>query len=245
MNAVYENILEAVSAGEKLLAVLIDPEKTTPHQVPFLFENIQHTPVTHVFLGGSEVEKGKTDILVKVLKENTNLPVVLFPGCENQISENADALLFLSLLSGRNPEYLIGKQVQSVPRLHKTRLEIIPTAYLLIDGGKKTSVQRVSKTEPIKPSSVDEIVHTALAGQFLGMKLIYLEAGSGALQSVPQQVVREVKKNTNLPLIVGGGIRTVTGITSAYRAGADIVVIGTAFENNPHFFNQLKTVRSS
>jgi len=244
MNVVYQNILEAASTGEKLLAVLIDPEKTTPHKVPFLFEKIKHAPVTHVFLGGSEVAKGKTDIMVKVIKENTNLPLVLFPGSENQISKDADALLFLSLLSGRNPEYLIGKHVQSIPILRKTSLEIIPTAYLLIDGGKRTSVQRVSKTQPIKSTSVNEIVYTALAGQFLGMKLIYLEAGSGALQSVPQQVVREVKKNTGLPLIVGGGIRTVAGITSVYRAGADMVVIGTAFENDPHFFNQLKTVRS-
>ncbi|NNM21913.1 MAG: geranylgeranylglyceryl phosphate synthase family protein, partial [Flavobacteriaceae bacterium] len=143
----------------------------------------------------------------------------------------ADGLLFLSLLSGRNPDYLIGQHLRSVPKLKNSGLEIIPTAYLLIDGGRESAVAKVTQTRPMSQEGVEEIVHTAMAGQFQGAQLIYLEAGSGALHPVGSKIISEVKKHTQIPLIVGGGIRSQAQQEAAYQAGADMVVMGTAFES--------------
>ena len=170
----------------------------------------------------------------------TDLPIVLFPGDVTQISKDADAILFLSLLSGRNPDYLIDKQVQAVPLLEKTQLEVISTGYILIESGKTTAVQRVTNTLPLNRTDVDAITNTAKAGELLGKKLIYLEAGSGATYEVPAEVISSVKNKIDIPLIVGGGIRTKTQIENAFIAGADMVVIGTAFEEDQQFFEQLK-----
>jgi putative glycerol-1-phosphate prenyltransferase len=161
---------------------------------------------------------------------------VLFPGNPSQISIHADGILFLSLLSGRNPDFLIEHQVKAAPILKKTDLEIIPTSYLLIESGNETAVARVSKTKPISREDYDLVVATAMAGEMLGHQLIYLEAGSGAKQSVPIEMIQEVAKNTSIPLVVGGGITSLLGIQNAYEAGANLVVIGTAFEKNPSFF---------
>ena len=170
----------------------------------------------------------------------TDLPIVLFPGDVTQISKDADAILFLSLLSGRNPDYLIDKQVQAVPLLEKTQLEVISTGYILIESGKTTAVQRVTNTLPLNRTDVDAITNTAKAGELLGKKLIYLEAGSGATYEVPAEVISSVKNKIDIPLIVGGGIRTKRQIENAFIAGADLVVIGTAFEEDQQFFEQLK-----
>ncbi|MFO7719432.1 MAG: geranylgeranylglyceryl/heptaprenylglyceryl phosphate synthase, partial [Gillisia sp.] len=161
-------------------------------------------------------------------------PVVLFPGDHTQITELADALLFLSLISGRNPEYLIEQQVKSVEKLRNSSLEIIPTGYILIDGGTNCAVHRVSNTRPIPQFEIETIVNTALAGQYSGKKLIYLEAGSGALISVSEEIISAVKKAIDIPLIVGGGIRSKQHLKRSYEAGADMVVIGTAFENGEY-----------
>jgi len=168
------------------------------------------------------------------------LPVVLFPGDVSQISQKADGILFLSLLSGRNPEYLIEQQIKSVPFLKDSSLEILPTGYILIDGQKNTATQKVSNTKPISQENTELILNTALAGEFSGKKLIYLEAGSGAKIPVDTNIINVVNNNLSIPLIVGGGIRSKKQLEIAFNAGADLVVIGTAFEKDEAFFNQLK-----
>ncbi|WP_324719823.1 geranylgeranylglyceryl/heptaprenylglyceryl phosphate synthase [Salinimicrobium sp. HB62] len=230
MPQVLEGIIASEKAGNKLLAVLIDPEKFIPSTAKEFLKKIPFL-TTHIFIGGSTVIPEDLENCTKAIKAETSLPVILFPGDHRQISNKADALLFLSLLSGRNPDYLIEQQVRAVPLIRKTQLEVIPTAYLLIDGGKECAVERVSKTRPLSQNDISEIVDTALAGYYAGKKLIYLEAGSGALNPVSPEIISAVKEAVDLPLIVGGGIRTSEQLEEAYNAGADLVVIGTAFEN--------------
>ncbi|GAA4294584.1 phosphoglycerol geranylgeranyltransferase [Aestuariibaculum suncheonense] len=241
MSAVYKNILSAIDSGKKLLAVLIDPDKFAVESLPDFMAKVNDSLATHIFVGGSTVEDEETDILVEAIKRCSNLPVVLFPGDVTQITEKADALLFLSLISGRDPEYLIGKHVESVSKLRSLDLEVIPTGYLLIENGKETAVQRVTETKPMPRADIQNIVDTAKAGELLGMKLIYLEAGSGAIHSIAPDIISSVKTDLNIPLIVGGGIRTKEQLQLAYNAGADMVVIGTAFEQDEAFFNELKS----
>lgn len=240
MKNIYTNILKAIQQNNKLLAVLIDPEKLTLSQVPHFIRTVNTSIATHIFIGGSTDTKSTTSTIVKAVKKVTNLPVLLFPGDYSQVTDQADGILFLSLISGRNPEYLIEQQVQSIPLLQQMSLEIIPTGYLLINGGVETSVQRVSNTEPMSQDNPDLVVHTALAGQYSGKKMIYLEAGSGANKMVSQEIIRRVKEVIEIPLIVGGGIRTKQQLQEAYLAGADLVVIGTAFENDATLFEALK-----
>lgn len=237
---IYNHILQAKNDGNKLLAVLIDPDKFQLKNALQFIDKVNKSIITHIFIGGSEVGQNVTQQLVEVIKMLTDLPIVLFPGDVTQISKDADAILFLSLLSGRNPDYLIDKQVQAVPLLEKTQLEVISTGYILIESGKTTAVQRVTNTLPLNRTDVDAITNTAKAGELLGKKLIYLEAGSGATYEVPAEVISSVKNKIDIPLIVGGGIRTKTQIENAFIAGADMVVIGTAFEEDQQFFDQLK-----
>lgn len=227
--SVYQSIIENLNSGRRLLSVLIDPDKFDESGSGYF---LKHLPaeVTHLFIGGSSVETERTSAVVRAVKAQTSLPVILFPGDYSQVTEEADALLFLSLISGRNPEYLIEQQVKSVSRLRNSGLEIIPAGYLLIDGGRESAVQRVSGTRPIPQEEVDIIVDTALAGQYSGKKIIYLEAGSGANFPVSEEIIRRVKAVLDIPLIVGGGIRSSHQLEGAYAAGADMVVVGTAFE---------------
>ncbi|CAM3571273.1 geranylgeranylglyceryl phosphate synthase [Flavobacterium saliperosum S13] len=233
----YNEILSAKRKGQKLLAILLDPDKIALDEVAVLTDKINRSPATHIFVGGSIVEATIIDELIVRLKQKTVLPVVLFPGNPSQISNEADAILFLTLLSGRNPDYLIEHQVNAVPILKKTKLEVISTGYILIESGTQTAVERVSKTDPLDRENSDYVVQTAQAGEFIGNKLMYLEAGSGAKNAVPLEMIRKVSQNIEIPLIVGGGIRSKKAIDAAYDFGADLVVIGTAFENNPDFFN--------
>ena len=226
--------MESVERKEKLLAVLIDPEKFDVNaaeeflrKMPFL--------TTHIFVGGSTVGDGETEGCIKNIKSETDLPVVLFPGDHSQVSDAADAILFLSLLSGRNPEFLIGQQVKAVKALQKSRIEVIPTAYLLIDGGRECAVQKVTQTQPMSQEQPDVIAETALAGQYLGKKLVYLEAGSGATNPVSAEVTARVRAAVDIPVVVGGGIRSKKQLFEAYSAGADMVVVGTAFEEGNYF----------
>lgn len=237
---IYQNILSAKQNGKKLLAVLIDPEKILLENLPSFFKKVHQSLITHVFVGGSTDENNQTETVIKAIKKETQLPVILFPGNVNQITPKADGVLFLSLLSGRNPEYLIEQQIKAVPFLQETKLEIIPTGYILIDGGKHTATQKVSNTEPIAQENEKLILETTIAGAYLGKQLIYLEAGSGAAVPVNQKIINKVSENVNIPLIVGGGIRTKQQLQKAYNAGADLVVIGTAFEEDERFFNELK-----
>ncbi|WP_159946325.1 geranylgeranylglyceryl/heptaprenylglyceryl phosphate synthase [Polaribacter septentrionalilitoris] len=238
--SIYQNILKAKKEGKKLLAVLIDPEKIDIENIPLFFEKVHQSIATHIFVGGSTDKNNQTKNVVIAIKNVTKLPVILFPGDVTQITNTADGILFLNLLSGRNPEYLIEQQIKAAPILQKTTLEILPTGYILIDGGKETATLRVSNTKPISQNNKELIKNTSKAGELLGKKLIYLEAGSGAKVPVDASIISVVKNNLNIPLIAGGGIRSKKQLENAFAAGADIVVIGTAFENDETFFNQLK-----
>lgn len=239
MRKIYQDILVSTSNKEKLLAVLIDPDKMAIEMASKIIKSVNASMATHIFVGGSIVEDNKTEKLVSEIKKYTNLPVIVFPGDVSQIAEQADAILFLSLISGRNPDYLIGKHVKAVSKLKKTDLEVIPTGYMLIENGKETSVQKVTQTLPMLRNDIQLVVDTALAGELLGMKLIYLEAGSGATHPIDTKMISEVKKAIQIPLIVGGGIRTKKQLNNAYVSGADLVVIGTAFEEDELFMNKL------
>lgn len=225
-------IKKASKQGKKLLAILLDPDKTTVKELPEIAQKIASLNAHFIFVGGSFVENGLTSSFVKTLKEYTDIPVILFPGDYSQVTDNADGLLFLSLLSGRNPEYLIEQQIKSVPYLKNSTLEIIPTGYILIDGGTQASVLKVSNTTPIPQENIELAVATAVAGMYKGKQLIYLDAGSGAINPVNSNLISNVKENISIPLIVGGGIKTTTQLQNAYKNGADLVVIGTAFEEN-------------
>jgi putative glycerol-1-phosphate prenyltransferase len=239
MKNVYHDILALIDKGGQGLAILIDPDKTDPESIPAFIRKIDTCRTTHIFVGGSHVDMDTTDIIVKEIKKATRLPVVLFPGDITQITDRADALLFLSLISGRNPDYLIGKHVESVSRLRHTNLEIIPTGYILIENGKKTAVEQVTATLPMPRHDIQKVVDTALAGQLLGLRMIYLEAGSGATEPVDAEMIGKVKEALDIPVLVGGGIRKRDQLEDAYKAGADMVVIGTALEEDESFINQL------
>jgi putative glycerol-1-phosphate prenyltransferase len=237
MQNIYQDILKAKTNNDKLLAILLDPDKLNCTEIEKLCSKINSSPATHIFVGGSIVENGKTELIVIELKKHISLPIVLFPGDVNQVTNEANGILLLSLLSGRNPEYLISQHIKAAPLLQKSDLEIIPTGYILIEGGVITAVQKVSSTLPILQNDVDLAVHTALAGQYTGKQLIYLEAGSGATESVEIKTISSVSNAIDIPLIVGGGIRSKNKIEAAFKAGADLVVIGTAFENDITFFD--------
>ncbi len=239
-NTIYQDLLKSFSAKENGLAILIDPDKFSVDNTTGFFKKVNQSMATHIFVGGSTVNEHATDILVTEIKKTTNLPLVLFPGDVTQITDKADAVLFLSLISGRNPEYLIGKHVESVEKIRTANLEVIPTGYILIENGKETAVERVTETKPLPKNNIQYIVDTAKAGELLGMKLMYLEAGSGAKEEVSQDIISAVKKEIQIPLIVGGGIRSKKQLENAYNSGADLVVIGTAFENDESFFDDLR-----
>lgn len=239
MTNIYNQIIQSKIEAKKLLAILLDPDQVVWENLDCVISKINQSPATHVFIGGSQVESNRIDELVIKLKQQIDLPMVLFPGNPSQISKEADAILFLSLISGRNPDYLIEYQVKAAPVLKKSQLEIISTGYILIESGGETAVERVSNTKPMDRNKPDFVVATAQAGEMLGNKLIYLEAGSGAKQAIPLEMIRKVSNNILIPLVVGGGIVDLQGIQNAYDSGADIVVIGTAFENNINFFNEI------
>lgn len=239
MSSIYKHILEARKLNKKLLAVLLDPDKTSVEIIGQTIQRINNSEVDMILIGGSEVEKNRTDEVISVLRPLTKLPLILFPGHPDQLSDQADGLLFLSLLSGRNPEYLVEKQLEAVPFIESAHLEVIPTAYILIENGSPSSVERISKTTPIGRDRTDLISQTAKAGEYLGMKLVYLEAGSGARQRVPDKVIKAVRERISIPLIVGGGIRSRQEMDQVFKAGADMVVVGTALEKDPEFLSAL------
>ena len=189
---IYQNILSAKKESKKLVVVLIDPEKMDLKNISRFLKKVHNSIATHIFVGGSTDINNETENLVLAVKKETNLPVVLFPGDVSQITNKADGILFLSLLSGRNPKYLIDQQIEAAPILKKTSLEIIPTGYILIDGKKETATQKVSNTKPISQENTTLILDTSLAGEFSGKKLIYLEAGSGATEVVSDIIIKQV-----------------------------------------------------
>jgi phosphoglycerol geranylgeranyltransferase len=233
---VYDLILDK-SKKEKI-AVLIDPDKNDSVSVLRTLEICSKCNIDFIMVGGSLIS-GPIDDLVLEIKKNSTVPVVLFPGSILQISKNADAILLLSLISGRNPEYLIGNHVIAAPILKKINIETIPTGYMLIESGKFTTVQYISNTTPIPFDKTDIAIATAIAGEMLGLKLIYLEAGSGAMQNVPETMISAVKSNVSLPIVVGGGIGNKQQLEGLFKAGADIIVIGNSLENKPEKLYQI------
>ncbi len=228
---VYDTLVE--KGKERKIAVLIDPDKANDHSLFSTLDVCEKCGISFIMAGGSLVSE-PIDHFISKIKNNTSLPVVLFPGSLLQFSEKADAILLLMLISGRNPEYLIGNHVIAAPMLKKSKLEIISTGYILIDSGKPTSVQYISNTIPIPSDKIDIAVATAIAGEMLGLKLLYLETGSGAMNPVPEALIAEVKKNISIPLAVGGGIRSREQLEKIFKAGADLVIIGNSLENNPN-----------
>ena len=236
--------MEITAGKHKALALLLDPEKADLSRLPITAE----ARPDYIFVGGS-TGGDTTDFLrnlkLRIKNYELQIPVILFPGNAAQFSAEADAVLFLSLLSGNNPEYIVGQQIRSARRIRDSRVDCIPTAYILIDGGVETSTMRVTGTQPLKPSNLQTIVDTSIAAQLMGKQLIYLEAGSGALHPVPEEVIRAVRAAVSLPLIVGGGIRTPEQMNRAYQAGADIVVIGNHFESHPEQLEEFLTAKRS
>lgn len=218
---------------KKQLAVLIDPDKLSDEQLIITAKNAQNAGVDFFFVGGSLMTNDMLYQSVRTLKENSDVPVVLFPGNTYQIARNADAMLFLSLISGRNPDMLIGMHVLAAPYIKLSGLKTIPTGYMLIDSGKPTSVSYMSNSFPIPNDKNDIAACTAMAGEMLGMKLIFMDAGSGAEKTVPEEMIRFVKGSIDTSLIIGGGIRTTEKLQSVMEAGADVVVVGNRFEEDP------------
>ncbi|RLD85058.1 MAG: geranylgeranylglyceryl/heptaprenylglyceryl phosphate synthase [Bacteroidetes bacterium] len=227
------NVTERFNRNQKQLAVLVDPDKLNNDQLELLTSTSQKAGVDFFFVGGSLLTSGSLDTCVKILKANSNIPVVLFPGNTYQVSNHADAILFLSLISGRNPDMLIGMHVISAPYIKMSGLEVVPTGYMLIDSGKPTAVTYMSNSFPIPSDKKDIAACTAMAGEMLGMKLIFMDAGSGAQRTVSEDMIGFVKQSVNVPVIVGGGIKTEEKLESVLFAGADIAVIGNKFETEP------------
>jgi putative glycerol-1-phosphate prenyltransferase len=230
---VYAHILLQQQHQKKSLAVLVDPDKQNPELLAETVAIANSVNVDFFLVGGSLLTTDSLLQTVSFIKKESSIPVILFPGNATHITPHADAILFLSLISGRNPDLLIGQQVQAAPLLKASGMETISTGYILIDGGKPTTVSYVSNTVPIPADKPEIAAATALAGEMLGLKCIYLEAGSGAKIPVSEKIIQEVKKNISVPLIVGGGIRTPEKAIAACEAGADIIVIGNAAETDP------------
>ncbi len=227
------SVIELFNKQKKQLAVLIDPDKLSPEELKSTAKITQEAGADFLFVGGSLMTSDTLFHCIRTLKENCNIPVVLFPGNSYQISRNADAMLFLSLISGRNPDMLIGMHVLSAPYIKLSGLETVPTGYMLIDSGKPTSVTYMSNSFPIPNDKKDIAACTAMAGEMLGLRTIFMDAGSGALQTIPEKMIAFVKGSIDIPLIIGGGIRTPEKAQSILEAGADIIVIGNLFEENP------------
>ena len=241
-----QQIQDFARNGKKLFAVLIDPDKYDEHSLIDLASRARKSEVHYFFVGGSLMTTEKFDQTIQILKSISDIPVVIFPGSNVQISEKADGILLLSLISGRNPEYLIGQHVVAAPYLKKAKLEIIPTGYILIEGKNSTTANYMSNTLPIPADKAEIAACTAMAGEMLGLKMIYMDGGSGAGSVISSKMIETVKKQIDIPLIVGGGICNAEQAQAVWMAGADVVVVGNALEKDPSLIheisNQLKTL---
>ena len=242
---VLEKIIENKQNKKKSLGVLLDPDKLDYAILANWASLFNQYPVDFILVGGSLISSDFMAKSIAFLKKETQLPVILFPGNSLHIDPQADAILFLSLISGRNPEFLIGQHVLSAPALKRSQLEILPTGDMLVDGGKATTVSYISNTTPLPNDKPDVAAATAMAGEMLGLKLLYLDAGSGAENPVNQYIIRAVQSNTIAPLIVGGGINSAEKAYNAWKAGADVVIVGNALEKDPDFLNELMHVKDS
>lgn len=236
---VYDTLTQKMHAGRKQLAVLVDPDKTGDKALDLIVSNSIDSGVDYFFVGGSLLINNQLDHVIELLKKAGNIPVVLFPGNSLQMSWKADAILFLSLISGRNAEMLIGRHVISAPYLKLSPLQVIPTGYMLIESGKPTAVSYMSNSNPIPADKDDIAMCTAMAGEMLGLKLIFMDAGSGAINPVSETMISHVKQSIEVPLIVGGGIRTPEQARKSAAAGADVLVIGNAVEKSSSIINEI------
>ncbi len=233
MNNIYQKIISAHKKKQAQLAVLIDPDKFNPE----LIKLANQCNVHYFFVGGSELTNGNIEKTISVIKKLSKIPILIFPGDEKQLSAKADAVLFLSLLSSRNPDYLIGKQVLAAPFIKQKKLECISTAYILVDGNKKSTTQKVTNTKPLK--DIKTIINTSIAAELLGFKTVYLEAGSGAEKNINASIIKKVKQNISIPLVVGGGINSTKKAHQAIDAGADVLVVGNALEKDSILLKEL------
>lgn len=237
--SILHSLREARTTGAKKIAVLVDPDKTDARAAGQLAARASAVGVDYLLVGGSLIVGGQFERCVEALKAASGIPVLLFPGDTFQVCDQADGILLLSLISGRNPELLIGRHVIAAPALRRSGLEILPTGYMLIDGGAPTSVSYMSNTMPIPANKPDIALCTALAGEMLGLQLLYMDAGSGAGRPVPQNMIEAVRSAVDLPLIVGGGLRNPDKAVAALSAGADMIVIGTAIEQAPEMMQDV------
>lgn len=234
------SIYSQISSRVGQIAILVDPEKSdNGEKLRSLLKKAEFASVDFIFIGGSTVTKKEFETTIDFIKSNSKLPLVIFPGGSHQISDKADALLYLSLLSGRNPDYLIGHHVQSAGEIYTMNIEIIPTGYILIDGGTRSSVAYVSQTTPIPREQISIAKNTAIAGVLQGKRLLYFDAGSGAQFSVPTEMIEEIKC-LDVPIIVGGGIKTIEQINNLKKCGVNIIVIGNHIEENIDFLLDIK-----
>ena len=238
-NTIYTHLQQARTQGKKSFAVLVDPDKTELQQMDTLLALGEQAKIEYWFVGGSLVISSQLDELVRHIKKNTSIPVVLFPGSPSQVTRQADALLYLSLISGRNPELLIGQHVLSAPFVKQSGLEILSTGYIVVDGGAPTTVSYISNAAPIPSDKEDIALCTALAGEMLGMKLIYMDAGSGAKQPITTSMIKRVADQISIPLIVGGGIKTPEKAQENCKAGADLIVVGNAIEKEVSLLSEI------
>jgi phosphoglycerol geranylgeranyltransferase len=243
-NTIYHNILNKSINHQKMFGVLIDPDKQNVAELLKTVQLCNEQAVDFFFVGGSIITQGDFNKTCRLIKENTKKPVIIFPGSPDQISKYADAILFLSLISGRNPELLIGSHVAATPTLQKSNLEIIPTGYLLVDCGTITTAIYVSDTNPIPHDNAEIAATTALAGEYLGLKLTYIDGGSGAKKCISTDMIKKTKTNLNGPLIIGGGIRTPEAAKEIYKAGADIIIVGNAAEKNRALITQISEMKT-
>ena len=236
---VYQSLVEKKQAGKKSFAVLVDPDKVSASSINELVQLAVQAGVDYFFVGGSLVISDHLDDCVQQIKSACNIPVLLFPGSPSQISRHADALLYLSLVSGRNADLLIGQHVVSAPFVKKSGLEIISTGYMVIDGGAATTVSYISNATPIPADKADIAMCTAMAAEMLGMKLVYMDSGSGAKKAITEEMISVVTKHIEVPLIVGGGIRDAEKAYLNCKAGADVIVVGNAIEKNASLISEI------
>lgn len=237
--SIYQSLTLKKKEGKKSFVVLIDPDKANKTELDELIELSITAKVDYFFVGGSLVISNHLDEVVQYIKANSSIPVIIFPGSPNQVSKFADALLYLSLISGRNAELLIGQHVVSAPFVKQSGLEIIPTGYLVIDGGAPTTVSYISNTSPVPADKNEIAMCTAMAGEMLGMKLIYMDAGSGAKRAITESMIESVAKNIEVPLIVGGGILEPEKAYRNCKAGADVIVVGNAIEKDASLIKEM------
>lgn len=241
---IYDFITDKIRRKEKILALLIDPDKYSGEKLDGFIAQVRRNPPQLILVGGSLISN-PVEPVVTALKDGLNMPVILYPGNPNHLTPNVDAVLFLSMISGRNPDLLIGSHIIAAPYIRKHHIEPIPTGYMLIDGGSPTSVEYISQTRPIPADKTDIAAATAMAGEMLGLKMIYMDAGSGAINPVSPAMLKAVRASVSIPLMAGGGITSTEKLKYAFTNGADLVVVGNVLEKSPELLTSFLEVTAS